>query len=186
LDTIINIEYYFIAIFAALWIMLPAYVPNPIAALCGGGTPIDRGRTYPDGRRILGDGKTFRGFIIGIGSGILVGMIQITIQSGGGWSGIPDHTPLSITLLSIGALSGDLAKSFIKRRLGKERGERWNIADQYDLVAGALLLNVVFNLNWLISAVSLIIFLWILILTPFLHYIMNIIGYLTGIKDVPW
>ncbi|MCK9308634.1 MAG: CDP-archaeol synthase, partial [Methanoculleus sp.] len=29
---------------AALWIMIPAYVPNSAAALFGGGTPIDFGR----------------------------------------------------------------------------------------------------------------------------------------------
>lgn len=186
MDTIINIEYYFFAIFAALWIMLPAYLPNPIAALCGGGTPIDLGRTYRDGRRILGDGKTIRGFIIGIGSGILAGLLQIAIQSDGRLSGFPEHTLLSITLLSMGALCGDLVKSFIKRRLGKERGERWGIADQYDLVAGAFLLSAVFNLNWLISAITPLTLLLILILTPLLHHIMNSIGYLIGIKDVPW
>ena len=86
----------------------------------------------------------------------------------------------------MGALCGDLVKSFIKRRLGKERGERWGIADQYDLVAGAFLLSALFNLDWLMSAITPLTLLLILILTPLLHHIMNSIGYLIGIKDVPW
>ncbi len=45
----------------AMWLMLPAYIANPTAALFGGGMPIDFGKKYHDGQRILGDGKTFRG-----------------------------------------------------------------------------------------------------------------------------
>ncbi len=44
----------------AFWAMLPAYVPNNAAVLAGGGRPIDGGRTW-DGKRVLGDGKTWRG-----------------------------------------------------------------------------------------------------------------------------
>ncbi|MDD1705711.1 MAG: CDP-archaeol synthase, partial [Methanoregulaceae archaeon] len=42
--------------------MMPAYVPNPVAAFLGGGRPIDGGNNFRDGRRIFGDGKTWRGF----------------------------------------------------------------------------------------------------------------------------
>ncbi len=55
---IISIEFFIIPLLSALWIMLPAYLPNPVAALCGGGTPIDNGKNYSDGKRIFGDGKT--------------------------------------------------------------------------------------------------------------------------------
>ncbi len=60
----------------ALWLMLPAYLPNSFAAVFGGGKPIDGGRTLKDGRRILGDGKTYRGLFSGIFFGVLAGSIQ--------------------------------------------------------------------------------------------------------------
>ena len=54
--------------------MLPAYLPNNCAVIFGGGMPLDFGKDYGDGRRILGDGKTFRGTIGGTMSGILAGL----------------------------------------------------------------------------------------------------------------
>jgi len=166
--------------------MLPAYLPNSVAAAFGGGTPIDGGRTFSDGRRLFGDGKTYRGFFAGVAGGILAGGVQIWLQGVFSLSFLPVQTPLSIILLATGALLGDLAKSFFKRRLGKASGERWPVADQYDLVAGALLMLAVFDLPWLIDAVTLPVLFWILVLTPILHKTANMIGYLAGVKDVPW
>jgi CDP-2,3-bis-(O-geranylgeranyl)-sn-glycerol synthase len=174
------------AVLSALWIMLPAYVPNPVAALSGGGTPIDFGRTLSDGKRVLGDGKTYRGFVCGVLAGIAVGFIQISISNHFGWDFLPRQTLTSITLLSIGALLGDMAKSLIKRRLGKERGEKWPIADQYDLVIGAFVLMLIFDPSWLLTYVTLPILVIIIIITPILHRVVNIIGYVSGIKEVPW
>ncbi|OPX73734.1 MAG: hypothetical protein A4E40_01557 [Methanoregulaceae archaeon PtaU1.Bin059] len=166
--------------------MLPAYVPNSVAAALGGGHPIDGGRSFSDGRRLFGDGKTYRGFFAGVAGGILVGVLQIWLQGAFSLSMLPAQTLLSIILLATGALLGDLAKSFFKRRLGKASGERWPVADQYDLVAGALLMLAVFDLPWLIDAVTLPVLFWILVLTPILHKTANMIGYLAGVKDVPW
>jgi CDP-2,3-bis-(O-geranylgeranyl)-sn-glycerol synthase len=183
---IISFDSVIIALVAAFWIMLPAYVPNPVAAAAGGGRPIDGGKYFSDGRRIFGDGKTYRGFIIGILAGIIVGIFQIFLQTHPAFAFLPVHTYLSVFLFSFGALLGDLLKSFFKRRLGKERGEKWMIADQYDLVAGAFLLAVIFDYSWVISTITLPILVFILILTPVLHRAMNIIGYIAGVKDVPW
>ena len=166
--------------------MLPAYLPNPIAALVGGGTPIDLGRNFSDGKRLLGDGKTYRGLIIGIFAGIGIGLVQIWVSGAYGWENLPEQTYMSITLLATGALLGDLCKSFFKRRLGKERGAKWPIADMYDLVAGALLLVLVVDHGWLFANMTLVIFILILILTPILHRVVNIIGYHFRVKEVPW
>jgi len=166
--------------------MLPAYLPNPVAALCGGGAPIDCGKNYPDGKRVFGDGKTWRGLIAGILAGIAVGLIQIWAAGSCDLSVLPRQTLLSIVLLAVGALLGDLVKSFFKRRLGRERGAKWPVADQYDLVAGAFLLLLVFNPAWLFSEVTLPAFICILILTPLLHRATNIIGYILKVKEVPW
>lgn len=166
--------------------MLPAYLPNPVAALCGGGVPIDFGRKYSDGKRVFGDGKTYRGLIAGILAGILIGLVQIWAARECGWTFLPQLTLLSITLLATGALLGDLVKSFFKRRLGRERGAPWPIADQYDLVGGAFALLIIFDLQWFLAVVTLPVLIVILILTPVLHRAMNILGYLIKVKEVPW
>ncbi|WP_246589359.1 CDP-2,3-bis-(O-geranylgeranyl)-sn-glycerol synthase [Methanofollis formosanus] len=166
--------------------MVPAYVPNSAAAALGGGTPVDLGKNWRDGRRILGDGKTFRGFFLGVAAGVAVGLIQIALREAFGWSSLPEHTIVTVTLLAAGALLGDMAKSFFKRRLGKESGEEWLIADQYDLVVGAFVLLLIFQYEWVVRYVDLLVFLWILVLTPLLHRAANIIGYLIGVKKVPW
>ena len=175
-----------ITVLAACWIMLPAYLPNPVAALTGGGTPIDFGRCLPDGRRVLGDGKTYRGFVCGVLAGIAVGLVQIALVNHFGWDILPRHTLTSICLLSLGALLGDMGKSLIKRRLGKDRGAKWPIADQYDLVVGAFLLVLIFDPAWLFTNVTLPVLVIIIILTPILHRAVNIIGYIGGVKEVPW
>lgn len=166
--------------------MLPAYVPNPVAAATGGGIPIDLGRNFFDNRRIFGDGKTIRGFCIGVFAGVIIGFLQVWIRDAAGLEFLPGLTWVAVILLAVGALAGDLGKSFFKRRMGIERGAKWPVADQYDLVAGAFILLLVFQFQWVLTTVTPIIFIWILIVTPVLHRAVNIIGYLTKVKDVPW
>ena len=183
---IISIELFIIPLLAAVWIMLPAYLPNPVAALVGGGTPIDLGKNFSDGKRVLGDGKTFRGLILGITAGIGIGLVQIVLSGTFHLARLPEHTVMSVILLATGALLGDLCKSFFKRRLGKERGGKWPVADQYDLVAGSLLLVLLVEPHWLFTNLSIPIFVAVLILTPLLHRAVNIIGYHLKVKEVPW
>ncbi|WP_292347884.1 MULTISPECIES: CDP-2,3-bis-(O-geranylgeranyl)-sn-glycerol synthase [unclassified Methanoregula] len=166
--------------------MLPAYVPNPVAALFGGGTPIDLGKTYSDGRRIFGDGKTWRGLVAGIASGIITGLVLIWAAGRFPAAGLPPHTLLSVILLATGALLGDLVKSFFKRRFNRERGSKWPVADQYDLVAGAFLLLLIGDPGWLFAVVTIPVLIVILIITPVLHRATNIIGYVFKVKEVPW
>jgi len=166
--------------------MLPAYVPNPVAAAAGGGKPIDDGRVFTDGKRIFGDGKTWRGLGIGILAGILVGAIQIVLQIQLGLISVPWHTPLSVILFATGALLGDIAKSFIKRRMGKDRGAKWPVADQYDLVIGAFILAILFDYSWFAHVISIPLIIIIIIMTPLLHRGTNLIGYAIGVKKEPW
>ena len=165
--------------------MLPAYVPNSAAALLGGGWPIDGGRNWKDGRRLLGDGKTWRGLIGGVLAGITVGVVGIWVQTFAGWQ-LPAHTAVTVCTFAAGALLGDLAKSFFKRRLGKGQGDAWPVADQYDLVAGAFLLTALLAPSWLLGTITLPILFWILVATPVLHRITNIAGHRMGVKRVPW
>jgi CDP-2,3-bis-(O-geranylgeranyl)-sn-glycerol synthase len=184
--TIISIDFFIIPLLSAVWIMLPAYIPNPTAALLGGGTPIDFGRNYSDGQRIFGDGKTFRGLFFGVLAGIITGLILIWLSLTFTLTFLPQHTLTSVSLLALGALLGDLGKSFIKRRMGKVRGEKWPVADQLDLVVGAFILMLIFDPAWLFAYLTLPILIIILILTIVLHRAVNIIGYMLGVKEVPW
>jgi CDP-2,3-bis-(O-geranylgeranyl)-sn-glycerol synthase len=180
-----TLDSWFFALVSALWLMLPAYVPNSAAAVLGGGRPIDGGRSWKDGRRLLGDGKTWRGLAGGVLAGIAVGGAGMWLQALAGWQ-LPSHTAVTVCTFAAGALLGDLAKSFLKRRLGKAKGDAWPVADQYDLVAGALLLTALLAPSWLFSTITLPIFIWILIATPILHRITNIAGHRMGVKEVPW
>jgi len=183
---IISIDLIIIPLLSAIWIMLPAYLPNSVAAVFGGGMPIDGGRNFSDGRRIFGDGKTFRGLILGISAGIGIGLLQIWCSGAFGLENLPEHTIRSISLLATGALLGDLGKSFFKRRLGKDRGAKWPVADMYDFVAGALILTLLLYPSWIFANMTLPILFFILVLSPVLHRTVNIIGYYLGVKEVPW
>jgi CDP-2,3-bis-(O-geranylgeranyl)-sn-glycerol synthase len=184
-------------VFQALWLMLPAYVANPSAQLTGGGAPLDLGRIARDGERLLGDGKTWRGLAGGVLGGFLIGGLQIagaalvdnpsalpTFDPAGGPAGPTSF--LVVLTLSLGALVGDAAKSFAKRRLRYKRGDRLPIADQYDFVVGAWVLTIVvfpvwFEQNFRIESV-----LVILLVTYFLHRGTSALGYRMGLKAEPW
>ena len=45
----------------SLLLIVPAYISNASMVITGGGKPIDGGKTFRDGRRILGDHKTWNG-----------------------------------------------------------------------------------------------------------------------------
>ena len=174
----------FDTIIIAFWLMLPAYLPNPCAAVFGRGPPIDFGRNFTDGRRILGDGKTYIGFFAGSAAGIAIGLIQMWAAPH--YSFFPLFTLKAIFCLSIGSLLGDLGMSFVKRRIGLKRGAPFPIADQLDFVAGAWLLTFIIEREWFVSNFTIWIVITILIITPIMHRITNIIGYKLGTKDVPW
>jgi len=167
----------------AVWLMLPAYIANPTAVVFGGGTPLDFGKNWRDGRRILGDGKTIRGLIGGTACGILAGLIQMQLAL------FPDlgrFTLTAIITLSFGALLGDIIKSFFKRRLGFARGAEFPLVDQLDFVAGAWVLTYIFEPRWFTTNFTFEIIIAVLILTPVLHRVTNIIGYYIKLKKEPW
>jgi len=53
-------------------------------------------------------------------------------------------------------------------------------------VIGPFVLILMFEYTWVVSYITLPILFWIIIITPLLHRAVNIIGYIAGIKDVPW
>jgi CDP-diglyceride synthetase len=170
-------------IILGIWLMLPAYVPNPAAALFGGGAPIDLGKKLKDGYRIFGDGKTFRGLIAGTLCGIVIGLIQNLLSP---MMGLPSFVLPALVCLSFGALLGDLCKSFFKRRFGLRRGASLPVVDQLDLVFGSWLLCFAFVREWFLYNFNLQIIVVVLVMTPLLHISMNVIGYKMGVKKEPW
>jgi CDP-2,3-bis-(O-geranylgeranyl)-sn-glycerol synthase len=156
----------------SIYFMLPAYLSNVSALTFGGGTPLDFGRSLKDGRRILGDGVTWRGTIVGTIVGTSIGALQGIVTG---------EILFGATLgmaLGGGAIIGDACGSFIKRRIKIERGRPAPIMDQLDFVVGALVfasLVVYIPFNMIIL---------IIIITVFLHLGANIIAYLFGMKDV--
>ena len=197
--------------FVVLVIMVPAYLANTIAVLTGGKYPIDQGKLYSDGNRILGDGKTWNGLIGGTIGGIIVGwgialmifntelgkehiVVNIlyndpTFTNHWLWGHNGSYDKLLIFfLLSFGALFGDMVASFYKRRQNLQRGDKFAILDMYDFIFMSLLLCFIFQRDWLLSWIldGWVPLFTILVLTPFLHRGVNIIGYKLGVKNEPW
>ena len=172
-------------VFVVLLIMSPAYLANTIAVLTGGKYPIDQGKLHSDGNRILGDGKTWSGLIGGTIGGMIVGYGLIVFIHEYIWESLD----LSILfLLSFGALFGDMTASFYKRRQNLQRGDKFPLLDMYDFIFMSLLLCLIFKREWLLSWIldGWVPLFTILILTPFLHRGVNIIGYKIGVKNEPW
>lgn len=177
----------------AFVLFLPAYVANPLAVLWGGGAPMDLGRRWRDGRRVLGDGKTWRGFVGGGVSAVLVALFlwpplalwtdSLTGASFLAWLG-------PATAFAFGALLGDALGSFVKRRFGRERGARTPVLDQYDFVLGAFLLAGLLFPDWVwtyyLQGEAIFGLLLILVVTPLLHRAVNLLGHRLGKKEVPW
>ncbi len=171
-----------------VWLLLPAYTPNNFAVLFGGGTPIDFGKKFIDGKRILGDGKTIRGFVAGVLGGLLVAHLQLLIERLAGfrlYSKLPYDQFLQLAfLLAFGAMVGDALGSFIKRRFGVKRGKCFPVLDQltFLLVAYAFAslspaFSTLFTMKILIIGI---------VITPVLHLVVNVIAYVLKLKEVPW
>jgi len=174
----------------AFWGMLPAYVPNNAAVLLGGGPPIDGGRTL-GGRRLLGDGKTWRGTVAGVLAGILVALgLDAATAGARSATGIalPAFPPAVAVALPAGAMAGDVVASFLKRRLGRARGAAVPGLDQLDFVAGALVAAAAVDAGW-VRATFLddpTVLLVVVVVTPLLHVLTNVAAYALGLKDEPY
>ena len=177
-------------------IFIPAMTANTFAPFTGGGVPVDFGRSRPDGRRYLGDGKTWRGFIggslgaAGLGFTLLLAMHFAGIRSIGNslWGPIP-HNIVLIMVMPVGSLVGDMIGSFIKRAMNRPRGTRTFLLDQWDYLLGSVLFLLPFYPWWyryLIADnhwISLVLF---PIVAYMAHVIANRIGYWIGVKKEPW
>ena len=170
----------------SLYFMLPAYLANMTPSLLRKtrflSAPVDFGKKWKR-KRILGNHKTWRGIIVAPLVGIIVALIQQLLfpylkvislidYSQGAW--------LLGLLLGGGAIIGDLVKSFFKRRLSIRSGKPWPILDQIDFVVGALLFAYIVYIPPFAYVLA------VIIISPLLHVISNLIGYCLKIQKNKW
>lgn len=177
-----------------LWLMIPAYIVNPGAVVTGGGTPMDLGRRAWDGERILGDGKTWRGYFGGVSIGMLTGggqtVVALMLPANGyvvPFSNDPVTALEVIALLAFGAMTGDAAGSFVKRRMRIPSGGKAFLLDHLGFVLAAWLFVFLGSTQWFLTHLwGIVPVVTVLALTPILHRSVNIIGHRMGRKKVPW
>ena len=163
----------------ALWFIFPAYCANAAPVIFGGGQPMDFGKKFLDGKPLLGSHKTFRGFLAGLIVGTSVGLVQtllfehVLIQ----YDPRFQYTMFLGFVLSLGALTGDLIESFVKRRLNRAPGKDLPVADQIDFILGAFLFSIPVAPPSLLSAVI------ILLITIPIHLLTNLGAALLNMKN---
>jgi CDP-2,3-bis-(O-geranylgeranyl)-sn-glycerol synthase len=155
----------------SLKLIFPAYCANAAPVLVGGGLPMDFEKNFVDGRRVFGKNKTFQGFFFGLTIGVLVGLVEVFLFG---------YPLLFIVLSPLGALLGDLAGAFLKRRLDIPPGGLLPVVDQVDFVVGAILFSLPLGIVYLELAVAM------LIITPPIHLLTNFAAYKLKLKSNPW
>lgn len=155
----------------AMKFIFPAYCANATPVLAGGGTAMDFGKKFADGERVFGKNKTFRGFFFGLAIGAIVGTAEFFVFG----------YPILFAVLSpLGALLGDLAGAFIKRRLRIAPGGLLPVIDQIDFVIGALLFSLpLLMITWQVAIATLLI-------TPPIHLLTNFVAFKLKLKKNPW
>jgi CDP-2,3-bis-(O-geranylgeranyl)-sn-glycerol synthase len=157
----------------AIYIAIPTYVANSTPVVLGGGAPIDRGREFVDGRRLLGTNKTVKGFAYGLLFGSAAALAEAILFRN-------YLLVLAGILASLGALLGDLFGAFLKRRLDILPGHPLPVVDQLDFILGALVLTSPL-LNVTMGAVLILV-----IATVPIHLLSNAVAYMLRLKKRLW
>ena len=179
-------------ILKSLYLLLPVYLANLFAALSvnwrflsWAAKPIDGGGNFGQ-RRLLGDGKTWRGLIAGLVIAFAAVFSQTLLYGNETFKELSliDYSSINWLILGLisggGALLGDIVASFFKRRLGLNQGAPLPLVDQWDFITGYfLLLALMSEIGWTIIILS-------YLLTLILHPLSNIIGYWLKLKKVWW
>lgn len=165
-----------------LWFIIPAYLTtlllffgvllvkiltkhirylNPLL------TPIDLGINFFDKKPIIGEGKPVVGWIMpliaAIGSYFLIGNF------------------FHMLLISFSSFFGDLAGSFLKRRVGVAEHKPLIVVDQISFIFAAYVGAITFGFKLPINE-----FLWIILLTFGIHFFVNLILFKLKLKSKPY
>ena len=155
--------------------------------------PLDGGARFR-GRRIFGDNKTIRGFVVMIPAAaatfgalaLAAGVLPTT--AGGLW----DLTPAAYTALgawaALGFMLGELPNSFVKRQLDIAPGEAAGgrvaavvgfVVDRLDSIVGMLAaVSVAVPTSWTT-------WMWVIVLGPAIHWSFSVLLYRLGVKARP-
>lgn len=164
---------------SAVVLVLPMYFANSTAMLFGGSTPLDLGYKAWDKRPWLGKGKTFKGTFFGVFFGTLSAVIISYLVPETTALMTPNYVLLGF-LVSVGAIVGDIAKSFAKRRMHFESGAEVFGLDQLDFLAGGLIFG------WLLFQPTWEQVLFLAVVTVIVHKVANLIAFRAKLKNVPW
>lgn len=127
-------------------ILLANGLPAAIRLVFGPARPLDGGWTLADGRSLLGPSKTWRGLVLAL-LGTAFGAIVLGLPAG-----------LGLTV-GVGAMVGDLATSFLKRRLGLAPSASLPVLDQVpEALLPGLLVKAELALGWVDLGVSVLAF----------------------------
>ena len=173
----------------ALWFFWPAGVATMVPVLVAylpvarsWNRPLDGGVSL-GGRRLLGENKTWRGFIAGGLAGGLWFLVQIAIFNHSSYvrafcpQDFANHQTIWLgLLLGFGSVTGDAVGSFFKRRLDIQSGQSWFPYDQLDFIIGGLIFSAV------VIRLSLIEYFTIVVVWLGVHLLFGCLGYVTRLK----
>ncbi len=169
-------------VYEAIWLFLPAAVANltPVIANFVPGlkewkTPIDFGKNY-QGRRALGDNKTWRGIMSGVVLAGLTGYVQNRVHPSTLSAFVQVLFAISI---GFGALYGDAVESFFKRQHGVAPGRSWFPFDQLDFVFGGLIAALPFGIFSLSDAAAIMVVYFVM------HLVTVWVFYHLGVREQP-
>ena len=168
-------------------IFLPAFIANA-APVVAKNIPYIRQFSRPINAQLFGKNKTLRWLLMGIIAGSLVGLtlfllrgfLTLLLPVYSDYYNLYSGWLVSIIIwgwLGLGALIGDMAKSFWKRRLGIKPGAMFQPWDGIDYMVWA----IIFLLPWYNPGIIGSIFL--LVIWPVLSLLANTIAYHIGWKE---
>ena len=162
-------------VLALLYLMAPAYCANMAPPF----VRFWRGWNRPIHEPWFGAHKTVLGFVAGVFTAVAVTGSQALVAAP--FALVPYKNWLLLGLsIGVGAMGGDAAKSFFKRRLGIRPGGRWIPFDQLDFAVGAL---IVLAPAAHLTGLDIVM---ILVATFVGDIAVNQLAFRLGIKKDPW
>ena len=165
-----------------LYFVLPIYVSNMAPVFARKINLLD----YPINEKLFGSHKTYRGYVAGILASIIFFYIQLYLYRFDAIKSISlvNYNEINILLIGFlagfGVITGDLIKSYFKRRKNIKPGKSWVPYDQLDFLVGSLiLLYPLIKLS--LKSIAILV-----VLTPFLHIGANHVGYYLKIRKEKW
>jgi CDP-2,3-bis-(O-geranylgeranyl)-sn-glycerol synthase len=185
----LHVALFLIATFVAAGLVHSAWLRSPASRrLC---IPIDGGRRIR-GRRIFGDNKTIRGFVVMVPAAAVAFAVGALVVGDPGRVGLWDLTVIQYAALGawagFGFMAAELPNSFVKRQLDIAPGTA--PASRVGAVLG-FLVDRLDSLLGLLIAVSVVVptppavWAWMLVIGPAVHWSFSVLLYRTGVKARP-